>query len=181
MIFKDGKPSEFYKSYVKNIQAKITENAALEFGCIQKEHDRQGGVKPRTLVSDELSSTLNDLQAELESSDLFDDVASRRNVLGRAIPDTLVNQVGLDTLMTRLPEAYQRALFSSWVAAHYIYEYGTQATPVDSITLFGSWRSRRAPSATERTGDFLFFLFQRCFPVAFPNCVIIERNLSCLG
>ncbi|KAG8888065.1 NAD-dependent glutamate dehydrogenase, partial [Tulasnella sp. 408] len=131
MIFKDGKPSEFYKSYVKNIQAKITENASLEFGCIQKEHDRQGGVKPRTLISDELSSTLNDLQAELESSDLFEDVSSRRNVLSRAIPDTLVKQVGLDTLMTRLPEPYQRALFSSWVAAHYIYEYGTQATPVD--------------------------------------------------
>ncbi|KIO23889.1 hypothetical protein M407DRAFT_213963 [Tulasnella calospora MUT 4182] len=131
MIFKDGKPSEFYKSYVKNIQAKITENASLEFGCIQKENDRLEGVKPRTLISDELSSTLNDLQAELESSDLFDDLSSRKNVLSRAIPETLVKQVGLDTLMTRLPEPYQRALFSSWVAAHYIYEYGTQATPVD--------------------------------------------------
>lgn len=131
MIFKDGKPSEFYKSYVKDIQAKITENASLEFTCIQREHNRQKGAKPRTLVSDELSSTLNDLQAELESSDLFEDLQSRKNVLSRAIPGTLVKQVGLETLMERLPEMYQRALFSSWVASHYIYEYGTVATPVD--------------------------------------------------
>ncbi|KAG8907902.1 NAD-dependent glutamate dehydrogenase [Tulasnella sp. 403] len=131
MIFKDGKPSEFYRSYVKDIQSKIVCNAALEFSCIQREHNRNQGQKPRTLISDELSSTLNDLQAELEASDLFDDEKSRREVLRRAVPETLVKQVGLETLMQRLPEMYQRALFSSWVASHYIYEYGTTATPVD--------------------------------------------------
>ncbi|KAG9031674.1 NAD-dependent glutamate dehydrogenase, partial [Tulasnella sp. JGI-2019a] len=73
MIFKDGKPSKFYQNYVKDIQGKIVENAASEFACIQKEHTRHKGTKPRTLISDELSSTLNDLQAELESSDLFED------------------------------------------------------------------------------------------------------------
>ncbi len=131
MIFKDGKPSDFYRSYVKDIQAKIVENAALEFACIQNEYTRLQGSKPRTLISDELSSTLNDLQAELESSDLFEDEKSRNNVLSRAIPSTLVKQCGLETLLKRLPEMYQRALFSSWVAAHYIYEFGTTATPVD--------------------------------------------------
>lgn len=131
MIFKDGKPSTFYQSYVKDIQRKIVDNAAAEFACIQKEHTRQKGTKPRTLISDELSSTLNDLQAELESSDLFEDEPSRREVLKRAIPGTLVEQVGLDTLMKRLPEMYQRALFSSWVASHFVYLYGTQASAVD--------------------------------------------------
>ncbi|KAE9389948.1 hypothetical protein BT96DRAFT_967873 [Gymnopus androsaceus JB14] len=69
MIFKDGKPSEFYQSYVKDIQAKITENAAAEFHCLR--------------------------------------------------------------LLKRLPEAYQRALFSSWVALHFIYKYGVNASSVD--------------------------------------------------
>ncbi|KAE9386234.1 NAD(P)-binding protein [Gymnopus androsaceus JB14] len=78
MIFKDGKPSEFYQSYVKDIQEKITENAAAEFHCLWKEHTRLQGAKPRTTISDELSSTLNNLQAELESSDLFEDVPSRK-------------------------------------------------------------------------------------------------------
>ncbi|KAF8442808.1 NADH-dependent glutamate dehydrogenase [Boletus edulis BED1] len=131
MIFKDGKPSEFYQSYVKDIQAKITENAAAEFQGIWREHARIQGAKPRTQISDELSSSLNSLQAELENSDLFDDLPSRRGVMRRAIPTTLVDQISLDTLLERLPEPYQRALFSSWVASHFIYKYGVNASSVD--------------------------------------------------
>ena len=120
MIFKDGKPSPFYQSYVKDIQQKITENAAAEFHCLWKEHARLQGAKARTTISDELSSTLNALQEELENSDLFDDVPSKRGVMSRAIPKTLIDQVGLDALLQRLPESYQRALFSSWVASHFV-------------------------------------------------------------
>lgn len=120
MIFKNGKPSEFYQSYVRDVQAKITENAAAEFQCIWREHARLAGAKTRTLISDELSGTLNTLQAELEGSDLFEDEPSRRGVMRRAIPKTLVEQVGLDELLRRLPEPYQRALFSSWVASHFV-------------------------------------------------------------
>jgi len=131
MVFKEGKPSELYKSYVQDIQQKITENAAAEFQCIWKEHQRVGGSKPRTLISDELSSKLNNLQAELEASDLFDDEPSRKGVMRRAIPKTLVEKVGLETLLKRLPEPYQRALFSSWVASHFIYKYGVDGSSVD--------------------------------------------------
>jgi glutamate dehydrogenase len=131
MIFKDGKPSEFYQSYVKDIQAKITENAAAEFQCIWREHARLQGAKPRTQISDELSSLLNNLQAELESSDLFDDLPSRKGVIRRAIPKTLVERIGLDILIERLPEPYQRALFSSWVASHFIYKYGVNGSSVN--------------------------------------------------
>ncbi|THG97604.1 hypothetical protein EW145_g7585 [Phellinidium pouzarii] len=131
MVFKGGRPSPFYERYVRDIQQKVTENAAAEFACIWRAHARAGGSKSRTLISDELSSTLNKLQAELEASDLFDDAPSRRGVLGRAIPRTLVEQVSLETLMTRLPEPYQRALFASWVASHFIYKYGVNASSVD--------------------------------------------------
>ena len=104
MIFKDGKPSTFYQSYVKDIQSKICENAAAEYHCITKEWQRNKGSVPRTLISDQLSSALNDLQHELEISDLYENMVSRRNVLTRAIPKTLVDKVGLETLMKRLPE-----------------------------------------------------------------------------
>jgi glutamate dehydrogenase len=120
MIFKNGQPSPFYRSYVRDVQDKIVENAAAEFQCIWREHSRLQGSKPRTMISDELSSRLNSLQTELESSDLFDDVPSRKGVMKRAIPKTLVDQVGLDTLLSRLPESYLRALFSSWVASHFV-------------------------------------------------------------
>ena len=123
MIFKNGKPSAFYESYVKDIQGKIIENAASEFSCIWKEHSRLRGVKPRTTISDELSQTLNNLQAELEGSDLYDDVPSRNGVMRSAIPKTLVDFIGLETLLQRLPEAYQRVLFSSWVSSHFVSFY----------------------------------------------------------
>ncbi|KAF8529291.1 NAD-specific glutamate dehydrogenase [Hysterangium stoloniferum] len=131
MTFKDGKPTEFYNNYVKDIQQKITENAAAEFNCIHKEHARLKGSKPRTIISDELSLTITELQDKLEQSDLFDDVPSRRGVLSKAIPQTLLKKVGLDELMHRLPEQYQRALFASWVASHFIYKYGVVASNVD--------------------------------------------------
>jgi glutamate dehydrogenase len=120
MIFKDGKPSNFYKNYVRDVQDKICENAASEFQCIWREHARLRGAKSRTLISDELSIKLNNLQTELESSDLFGDMASRRGVMRRAIPKTLVDEIGLAQLLGRLPEPYQRALFSSWVASHFV-------------------------------------------------------------
>lgn len=120
MIFKNGKPSPFYESYVRNIQSKIAENAAFEFQCISREYSRLDGSKPRTQISDELSSTLNKLQAELEDSDLYNDEPSRRGVLRRAIPTSLVDKIGLEKLLLRLPEAYQRALFSSWVASRFV-------------------------------------------------------------
>jgi len=131
MIFKDGKPSEFYQNYVKDIQATITENAAAEFHCIWKEHTRLQGAKPRTLISDELSLKLSNLQAELENSDLFDDIPSRKGVMTRAVPKTLLAKIGLDALLERLPISYQRALFSSFVSSHFIYKYGVNASSVD--------------------------------------------------
>ncbi|KAG1743175.1 NADH-dependent glutamate dehydrogenase [Suillus paluster] len=131
MIFKDGKPSDFYQTYVKDIQAKIAENAAAEFHCIWQEHARLQGAKPRTQISDELSIMLIELQDKLEHSDLFDDVPSRKGVMRIAIPRTLVDQVGLDTLLERLPEPYQRALFSSWVASHFLYKYGVHSSTID--------------------------------------------------
>ncbi|KAE9387987.1 hypothetical protein BT96DRAFT_927295, partial [Gymnopus androsaceus JB14] len=53
-------------------------------------------------------------KAELESSDLFEDSQSSRNrVMRGPIPKTLVEKIRLGTLLRWLPEAYQRALFSS--------------------------------------------------------------------
>ena len=101
----------------------ISENAAAEFHCLWKEHARLSGSKPRTIISDELSSTLNNLQAELENSDLFDDIPSRKGVMRKAIPKTLVDKIGLDELLNRLPEPYQRAIFSSWVASRFVSFY----------------------------------------------------------
>jgi glutamate dehydrogenase len=76
---------------------------------ISKEWQRNKGSKSRTTISDQLSSSLNDLQNELEVSDLYENIQSRKHVLARAIPRTLVDKVGLDSLMQRLPEQVSSA------------------------------------------------------------------------
>ena len=124
------------QSYVKDIQSKICENAASEYTCITKEWIRNKGTKARTTISDELSSKLNALQTELEVSDLYDNVASRKNVLTRAFPKTLIDKVGLDTLIQRLPEQYQRAAWSAWVSSNYIYQCSLTASNVDFFHFF---------------------------------------------
>ena len=131
MMYKDGKPSEFYQNYVKDIQNIIDENARLEFNCIWKEYKRLQGQTPRTLISDSLSLSLNKLQLELEQSDvLFNDVERRKKVLTKAMPSTLVNYVGIDKLLQRLPISYQKALFACQLS-RFCYTYGPTASQVE--------------------------------------------------
>lgn len=68
----------------------------------------QKGAVARSLLSDELSSGLNALQVELEESILYEQVESTKAVLKKAIPKTLIDKVGVETLMKRLPEQVSR-------------------------------------------------------------------------
>jgi len=133
MTFPDGSPTDFYANYVRDVQARISENASLEFSCIWKEHFRLAGSKAagsRTLLSDLLSESINTLTTDLETSELFDDESIRNAVLSRAVPPTLLAKVPLSELKKRLPEPYQRALFSSFMASQFIYRYGINARMV---------------------------------------------------
>lgn len=120
MVFKNDQPSKFYQTYVKEIQARIIDNATAEFHCIWKEYARLQGVKSRAIISDELSVKLSSLQIELENSDLFDDEVRRKKIISCAVPAILLEKVGMEPLVERLPITYQRALFSSWVASQFV-------------------------------------------------------------
>ncbi|KAK2462486.1 hypothetical protein APHAL10511_005456 [Amanita phalloides] len=134
MAFKNGEPSNFYKKYVEEIQATIIDNATAEFNCIWREHARLQGAKSRSVISDELSLRLSSLQAELEGSDLFAyDVSRRQKVISHAVPRTLLEQIGVEAVLERLPIVYQQALFSSWVASQFIYKYGVNASSVQFV------------------------------------------------
>lgn len=136
MLYQNGQPTEFYNSYVAEIQQKIIRNAALEYESIEREFHRLGRTVPRTKISDQLSQTLNDLQAQMECATLYDDVSIRKNALKRSIPKVLVDKVGLDVLMERLPEAYLRSMFAASVSTDFIYTKGLQASLVDFYLYF---------------------------------------------
>ena len=44
--------------------------------------------------------------------------------LEEALPDTLLEQLGLDTILERVPVAYLKAIFGSYLASRFIYLHG---------------------------------------------------------
>ncbi|KAL1871445.1 hypothetical protein VTK73DRAFT_2053 [Phialemonium thermophilum] len=118
-----GNVPEFYKAYVKEVQEKIRENARLEFEAIWREHEQTG--IPRSVLSDKLSLAITTLDEELQHSELWENERIRRAVLADALPKLLLRELGLDTIIERVPDTYLRAIFGSYLASRFVYEYGS--------------------------------------------------------
>lgn len=120
---KTGEAPQFYKDYVKQVQAKICENARLEFEAIWREHEETGIA--RSILSDKLSWAITDLDEELQKSDLWANQLIRHAVLRDALPALLLENIGLETIISRVPEPYLRAIFGSYLASRFVYEFGS--------------------------------------------------------
>lgn len=125
MCVDNGVKPQFYKDYVKGVQERIKENARLEFEAIWRDHETTG--EPRCVLSDTLSNAINLLSDELSSSNLWEDTEFRNGILASALPPKLLEVIGLDKILSRVPDAYLRAIFGSYLAGHYIYKNGTLA------------------------------------------------------
>lgn len=121
----DGSVPEFYQTYVKEVQATIQRNARLEFEAIWREAEKTG--RPRSSISDELSLAITKLDEELQHyEDLWTNVALRTSVLKEALPQTLLNKIGLEKILERVPDNYLRAIFGSYLSSRFVYEMGPQ-------------------------------------------------------
>lgn len=118
-----GNVPEFYQAYVKAVQNKIRENARLEFEAIWREHEQTGVA--RSLLSDKLSVAITTLDEELQHSELWENERIRKSVLADALPRLLLEKIGLETIIERVPNAYLRAIFGSYLASRFVYEYGS--------------------------------------------------------
>ena len=129
MMFVDGKPTPFYMNYVHDIQDIIGRNAEGEFEAIWREHMETS--KPRSIISTDLSTTLNSISEDIENTNLYDQERLRNTVLGHVFPPTLVRQVGMDELIQRVPSSYLKSAFAAQVAASFVYAKGPRASHVD--------------------------------------------------
>jgi len=118
-----GQAPEFYQAYVREVQAKICDNARLEFEAIWREAEQTG--QPRSVLSDKLSNAITTLDEELQHSDLWKDESIRLDVLKDALPKLLLEKIGLETIISRVPDAYLRAIFGSYLASRFVYQYGS--------------------------------------------------------
>ncbi|CAL3965718.1 unnamed protein product [Diplocarpon coronariae] len=119
----DGKAPEFYQAYVKEVQAKIRDNARLEFEAIWREH-KQTKIA-RSTLSDTLSIAITKLDEELQKTELWKDIKLRNSVLEDALPKLLLEKIGLELIIQRVPDSYLRAIFGSYLASRFVYEFGS--------------------------------------------------------
>ena len=99
-IREDGTAPQFYNAYVKEVQETIKRNAALEFEAIWREHQQTGIA--RSTLSDTLSIAITKLDEELQNTELWRNVELRRSVLEDALPELLLEQIGLDLIIERV-------------------------------------------------------------------------------
>ncbi|KAJ3105920.1 NAD-dependent glutamate dehydrogenase [Phlyctochytrium bullatum] len=124
MQVKDNVVPTFYQDYAKAAQAIIERNAELEFECLWREGLRTG--RSRSVLSDQLSLGIVKLNEELQNTTLWENVPLRKLVLKEAFPKLLLDKLGLETLLKRIPEPYVKAIFGSYLASRFIYKYGTE-------------------------------------------------------
>jgi glutamate dehydrogenase len=133
-VREDGTVPEFYKEYVNEIINIVETNARKEFEYIWQiayadSQNKNGDRMRSTDCTDRLSGAMNDLNDTVSASDLYDNVPLRKLVLSSHIPSCLIKEVGLDTIMERVPDNYLRAIFSMGIASKFIYQYGEVDSP----------------------------------------------------
>ena len=139
-IGKDGSVPEFYTTYVKEVQTTIQRNARLEFEAIWREAEKTG--KPKSILSDELSLAITKLDEELQHyEELWSNVPLRTSVLKEALPQTLLQKIGLEKILERVPNNYLRAIFGSYLSSRFVYEMGPQPS---QFAFFEFMRKRMA-------------------------------------
>jgi glutamate dehydrogenase len=99
-VGEDGTVPEFYNNYVRQVQKTIQNNARLEFEAIWREH--QATNQPRSILSDTLSNAITKLDEELQNTDLWNQVEFRKSVLSEALPNLLLEQIGMDKIFERV-------------------------------------------------------------------------------
>ncbi len=66
------------------------------------------------------------LDEELQKTELWTDEKLRKSVLADALPKLLLEKIGLETIIERVPDNYLRAIFGSYLASRFVYEFGSQ-------------------------------------------------------
>lgn len=129
MCVKNGKIPPFRRRYIEGILEIIRENAKLEFDVIWKENAQKN--IPRPTLSDLISEKINQIKDAIYASDLFSDEALFQKVIKCCCPQVLIEQVGFENILKRVPPSYLKAIFASRLASRYVYKYGLDANEID--------------------------------------------------
>ena len=117
------------KAYVEGILERIRFNARSEFELLWKEKVRTG--TPLATLSNLVSGKINQITDAIRVSAMAGDPELRRMVLLEYIPRPLVDFLGIDTVLKRVPDAYIQAIVATKMATDFVYAHGLEANEVD--------------------------------------------------
>ncbi|MCA1753670.1 MAG: NAD-glutamate dehydrogenase, partial [Spirochaeta sp.] len=121
--------SELRRALVKEITDRIEHNARAEFELLWKEHERRN--IPFTLLSDQISERINRIAAAVMRSPFLTNHKLRSQMITRYTPHVLLDAVGLEVLVERVPTAYLDAVTAASIAAEFVYQHGLDAYEVE--------------------------------------------------
>lgn len=125
----DGKVPDFRKAYIDEIIQIIKKNARLEFNLLWDEHERKG--TPLTKLTNMVSSKINRLTDAVFTSNLHQNINLRRKVVSEYASKPLLDLVGIENILKRVPENYLRSIVSTKIATDFVYTRGIETNEID--------------------------------------------------
>ncbi|MFA6507903.1 MAG: NAD-glutamate dehydrogenase domain-containing protein [Treponemataceae bacterium] len=131
----------FRKAYVEGTIANIKKNARAEFELLWREgSDRK---IPFTTLSNAVSEKINRITDAVRESALADDPEIRKRILTDYTPKQLLDSLGLEKIISRVPKAYLKAIIATKMATDFVYGRGLRANEVDFADYVASLKTER--------------------------------------
>ena len=122
---------QFYSAYTEQVLEGIERCADLEFSCLWRAHERTG--IPLCDLTDQLGAKITRIHDDIAKSRLVELPQLRRRVVEEACPPALLQLLGMDRIMERLPPNYLTALIAAHLASRYVYRFGLDASELDFL------------------------------------------------
>mmetsp|Transcript_40612 Transcript_40612/g.94315 ORF Transcript_40612/g.94315 Transcript_40612/m.94315 type:complete len:1161 (-) Transcript_40612:134-3616(-) len=125
-------PPAFYETYVTQIQETIVENARREFQAIWKCNSSRGisKVQATKMISSKINLLCDAIMAQCGNKNCPDRDRLFRSVLQRAVPPAMMEHLGVEGILQRVPSNYVEAIVGAWVASRFVYSQGVDASEV---------------------------------------------------
>lgn len=129
---KDGTVPEFMQLYVDEIIHTVKENARKEFALLWAENAQKD--LPFTHLTNIVSSKINDLTDAIFNSDLPANPQLKKKLIEDYAPKPLLDLIGLDNILERVPENYLNAIVATRLATSFVYAHGLDGNEIDFYT-----------------------------------------------
>ncbi len=129
MRVQNGNIPEFMKSYVDEVIARINANARTEFEILWRENETKG--LPFTHLTNLVSRKINDITDAIFNSDLPSDRDLKAKVVEEYTPQPLLDLIGLENVLNRVPDNYLNAIVATKIATSFVYAHGLDGNEID--------------------------------------------------